>query len=230
MSDNIIQLTYQERSLTGKKVRKLREDGLVPIVIHNHGKPSIHAQVSIKELTPVLSEAGKHHPVVLKSTGKKDITTMIRETDIEPQKQTISHVVFNSIFADQKVEAEIPIKPQFAEGNEASPAERAGLIVIEHLETVLVEALPNNLPDAVFYDAEKLVNPSDHVTVGELIVPANVTIKSDISASVASVYEPSAIEAANNALAGSEEESVTEPGSDEAATETAEVASEETKE
>ena len=229
MSDNTIVLTYQQRSVTGKKVKQLRSDGQVPVVIHDHGNPSILAQVSLKELLPVLTEAGKHHPVVLKSSGKKDITTMIRETDIEPRKQTISHVVFNSIFADQKVEAEIPIKPQYADGNEATPAERAGLIVIEHLETVLVEALPSNLPDAIYYDAEKLINPSDHITVGELIIPSNVEVISDVLASVVSVYEPSAIEAANNALAGSEEE-VIETSEETSEAESANTTAEETKE
>ncbi len=155
---------------------------------------------------------------------------MIKETDVEPQRQTISHVVFNSIFANQKVEAEIPIKPQYAEGNEATPAERAGLIVIEHLESVLVEALPSDLPDAIYYDAEKLVNPSDHITVGELIIPSNVEVKSDASASVVSVYEPSAIEAANNALAGSEEEVVEETAEATEGEQAASSTNEETKE
>ncbi len=67
MSDNTIVLNYQQRSLTGKKVKQLRSEGQVPIVIHDHGQDSILAQVSLKELLPVLSEAGKHHPVVLKS-------------------------------------------------------------------------------------------------------------------------------------------------------------------
>ncbi len=209
MTDTTIQLSFEKRELTGKKVKKIRKLGQVPIVIHDHGKPSVIAQVSLKELVSVISAAGKHHPVVLKSTDqKREITTMIKETDYEPQKQTLSHVVFNSIFTDQLVEAEIPIKPRYAEGNESSPAERAGLIVIEHLESVLVEALPNNLPDAIFYDAEKLVEPSDHLSIGDLILPKNVTLKSDPTASIASVYEPSAIEAANNALAGGEEETI----------------------
>lgn len=229
MTDAIIQLSFEKRELTGKKVKKIRKLGQVPIVIHDHGKPSVIAQVSLKELQAVLSKAGKHHPVVLKSADqKKEITTMVKETDYEPQKQTLSHVVFNSIFTDQLVEAEIPIKPRYDEGNESSPAERAGLIVIEHLESVLVEALPNNLPDAIFYDAEKLVLPSDHLSIGDLLLPSNVTLKSDPTASIASVYEPSAIEAANNALAGDEEEKT--ESTEEVATEEESAAPEATKE
>jgi len=80
------------------------------------------------------------------------------------------------------------------------------LLVIEHLEVVEVEALANDLPDVIYYNAEKLVNNGDHITVSELIVPSGVTVKTDPNQSVASVYEPSAVEAANNSLAGEEEE------------------------
>ncbi len=206
MSDNTIQLSFEKRTITGKKVKQLRHIGQVPIVIHNHGKASILAQVESKDLLKVISQAGKHHPVILKSNSDKDMTVMIKETTYESKKQTITHVVFNSIFSNQKVEAEIPLKPQYLVGNDASPAERAGLIVIEHLESVLVEALPDKLPDVIYYDAEKLVNPSDHISVSDLITSSDVTVITDLNQSVASVYEPSAVEAANNALAGAEEE------------------------
>ncbi len=224
MSDNTIQLSFEKRTITGKKVKQLRQNGQIPVVIHDHGKTSVLAQVVGKDLLKVIAEAGKHHPIILKSDNKKDITVMIKEAVFEPKKQTITHVVFNSIFSNQKVEAEIPLKPQYLPGNDASPAERAGLIVIEHLESVVVEALPDKLPDVIYYDAEKLVTPSDHISVLDLIVPKDVVIITDSNQSVVSVYEPSAVEAANNALAGDEEEKqeTTEAEATEATTDTIE--------
>ncbi len=205
MTDNTIQLDYQKRIVVGKQVKKLRSQGKTPVVIYTHGKESIIAQVNSKELLTIVKKAGKHHPVIL-TKDNQNITAMIKETVLESKNQSLSHVVFNSIFDNQMVEAEIPVKPKYTEGNESSPAERAGLIVIVHLESVLVEALANNLPDKINYDAEKLVNNSDHILVSDLEIPKNVTLLSDLTQSVASVYEPGAVEAANNALSGSDEE------------------------
>ena len=49
----------------------------------------------------------------------------------------------------------LPIKPQYNEGNESSPAERNSLIVINNLDEITVFALPAKLPDGLYYNAEK---------------------------------------------------------------------------
>jgi large subunit ribosomal protein L25 len=205
MSSDQVQLKYQNRKIVGKQVKKLYSDGIVPIVINDHGHQSIIAQAAFNDVVKVVQTAGKHHPVVMIDDKNKQLTTLIKEVSYLTTKQRINHVVFSAIEENQIVEAEIPLKPLYQEGNESSPAERSGLLVIEHLETVEVEALPKDLPDIIYYDAEKLISVGDHITVEELIVPDNVTIKTDVSQSVVSVYEPSAVEAANNSLAGDEE-------------------------
>jgi len=94
------------------------------------------------------------------------------------------------------------VTPRYAEGNESSPAERSGLIVLTQLEEVAVIALPKDLPDQIFYDAEKLVVVGDHITVADLQVPAGVTVVTEANHSLATVFEPSALAAANEAAAG----------------------------
>ncbi len=206
MSSDQVQLKYQNRKIVGKQVKKLYIDGLVPIVINDHGHQSIIAQASFKDVVKVVHTAGKHHPVIMIDDKNKQLTTLIKEVSYLTTKQRINHVVFSAIEENQIVEAEIPLRPLYQDGNESSPAERAGLLVIEHLETVEIEALPKDLPDVIYYDAEKLISVGDHITVEELIIPDHVTVKTDVNQSVVSVYEPSAVEAANNSLAGEEEE------------------------
>ncbi|MGZ6005501.1 MAG: hypothetical protein ACXWLH_05135, partial [Candidatus Saccharimonadales bacterium] len=88
---------------------------------------------------------------------------------------------------------------------EASPAERTGLIVLTQLDAVQVKAIPTKLPDYIEYDAEKLVEIGDSVTVADLIVPEGVEIETEAEHSVATVYEPSALAAANDAAGGTAE-------------------------
>lgn len=189
----------------GKAVKHLRKEGQVPAVIHDHGKPSLHVQGSSIALLKVWRQAGRHHPIELKA-GDQSFVALIKNADFDPRKHQLTHVVFNAVDKNQKVDAEIPVRPRYAEDNEASPAERSGLIVLSQLETVQVKAIPNKLPDFIEYDAEKLIEVGDHITVADLVVPEGVEVETEAGHAVATVYEPSALAAANDAAGGEAEE------------------------
>jgi len=203
MADTI-SISLQKRDITGKQVKQLRREGLVPAVIHDHGKESIIVSGVYIDMARMYKAAGKHHPVAVEADGKK-YTALIKKVDLDPRKNTLTHVVFNAVKANQKVEAEIPVHVRYDEGNDASPAERAGLIVLHNLESVEVVAFPKDLPEAIEFDGEKLTAVGDNITVEDLIVPAGVEIKTDPSQQVASVFEPSALAAANDAAGGDAE-------------------------
>lgn len=208
MADTIT-ISLQKREVTGKKVKALRREGLVPAVIHDHGKPSIVVSGVYMDVARTYRRAGKHHPVVIDADGKK-YTALIKRVDLDPKKNTLTHVVFNAVTANQKVEAEIPVRITFDEGNDSSPAERAGLIVLHNLDTVEVVATPSKLPEVLEFNGEKLEKVGDVATVADLIVPEGVEVKTDASHQIASVFEPSALAAANDAVGGTAEEAVAE--------------------
>jgi len=205
MAQETISLSLNKRTVIGKAVKQLRKQGKVPAVIHDHGRESIIVEGDLVAVYKVYKQAGKHHPIIIK-TEDDTYTAMIKTAEFEPRKHHLNHVVFNAVSANQVVEAEIPVEAKYAEGDEASPAEKAGLIVLSHIEAVEVEALPKDLPDVIYYDADKLVNIGDHVNVSDLLVPASIVIKTDPSQAVATVYEPSALAAANDAAGGDEEQ------------------------
>ena len=209
MSQDTISLEMQPRETLGKAVKHLRADGNVPAVIHDHGKPSVHVQADYSMLLKVWRQAGKHHPVELKA-GDQSYTALIKDAAFDPRKHRLTHVVFNAVDKNQKVEAEIPLHPRYAEGNESSPAERASLIVLEQLDAVEVRAIATKLPDFLEYDAETLVEIGDHVTVADLIIPEGVEVITDASHAIATVYEPSALAAANEDAGGDAEEPTAE--------------------
>jgi len=196
-----ITLSLQKREIIGKQVRALRREGLVPAVIHDHGKESIIVAGAYADVARAYHRAGKHHTVQLEAGGKKYVA-LIKHVDVDPKKNTYTHVVFNAVTANQKVEAEIPVRIKYAEGNDASPAERAGLIVLHNLESVEVIATPSTLPDVLEFDGEKLEKVGDVATVADLVVPKGVEIKTEASQQIASVFEPSALAAANDAAGG----------------------------
>ncbi len=80
------------------------------------------------------------------------------------------------------------------------------MIVLAQLETVQVKAIPTKLPDFFEYDAEKLVEIGDHATVADLVIPEGVELITEPEHTIATVYEPSALAAANDAAGGDAEE------------------------
>jgi hypothetical protein len=58
------------------------------------------------------------------------------------------------------------------------------------------------LPDALTYDAEKLVAVGDQVTAADLQVPKGVELDIEPEHVLATVFEPSALAAANDAVGG----------------------------
>src|SRR5580700_537028 len=196
MAKDTINLTLEPRTVTGKAVKHLRKEGHIPAVIHDHGKDSLIVQADGIAMLKVWRQAGKHHPIEL-TAGDQSFVALIKEAVFDPRKHQLTHIVFNAVDKNQKVDADIPVRPHYDEGNESSPAERAGLIVLTQLETVQVKAIATKLPDFLEYDAEKLIEVGDHVTVADLTIPEGVELETEVEHSMATVYEPSALAAAN---------------------------------
>src|SRR5687767_6126730 len=129
-----ISLELEKREIVGKSVKHLRTAGLVPAVIHDHGKESIIVAGQYVDMLKAYQKAGKHHPVSVNADGKH-YTAIIRTAEFDPKKHQLRHVVFNAVKANEKVTAEVPVRIKFAEGNDATPAERAGLVVLSQLDT-----------------------------------------------------------------------------------------------
>jgi len=186
MSSGDIVLKLQKREVVGKGLAKIRKDGLIPAVVHDHGKPSVVVMGVYSDIAKVFTEAGKHHPVQLDIDGKSE-TVIIKEVDINPVKNLIAHVVFQAIRQDEKIETEVPIT---MEGD--SPAQKLGLMLISHLSVVEVEAFPKDLPDKIILDISTLSEIGDKLTVANLVIPDRVTIISDPENLIVSVEETKA--------------------------------------
>ena len=182
-----ITLTLDKRSVEGKAVRGLRRDGIVPAVIHDHGKDSIIVEGQFVAMTKAFKAAGKHHTVAVTVDGKKYVT-LIKDVDFEPRKNTIRHIVFNAIAADEKQQTEVPI--HYAEGE--IPAEKAGHMVIRSLDVIEIEALPKDLIDELKVDVSGLVEIGDRVTVADVKAPSGVVILTDLDHPIAVVEETKA--------------------------------------
>jgi len=197
MGDKVV-LTVEERNILGKKVKQLRKQGFVPAIVYGGDMQATAVQADAAAATKVWKTAGKHQPVEITLSGKKQLT-MIKSADLEPTKRSLRHLSLHVVKGNEKVETEVAIH---VKGSGETPAEKAGLVVLTTIESVQISALPKNLPDAVEVPGEKLVEAGHHLTVADILPIDGVTILSDPEQIVVTVYEPGALAAANEAAGG----------------------------
>lgn len=179
-----ITLAAQKREVLGKQVKKLRNDGQTPGVIHERGKDSVYVSVPSLDFKKAFSAAGKHHAIKLDVDGKK-YTTIIKDVINAPASSNVLHAVFQAIKEDEKVTAQIPLK---LVGD--IPAEKASLLVLKNLDHVTVEALPKDLVDVVEVDASPLAEVGNKLHVSDIKLPSAITIKNDPDNVIAAVEMP----------------------------------------
>ena len=215
MGDKIT-LKIEAREVHGKKLGQIRKEGLVPGVVYGAGIDAISVQAIESDVLKVVKKAGQHTPVQL--VGKKRRIAMIKNVDRDPVKNTIRHISFHAVRADEPVEAEVPIR---LVGEGESVAERNGLVILQAIEKLEVKALPLELPEALEVSIVDLAEAGDRIVVGDINIPEGVEIvdnddgraddnedeerQSVMDLVVASVYEPSALQAANDAAGGDAE-------------------------
>jgi len=211
-----ISLKLDVREVHGKKVKHLRREGQVPGVVYGAGFDPISVQAADNVVAKVYSTAGKNHPVYLNIGDKKKIA-MIKDADIDPVKHALRHISFHAVKQNEPVEAEVPVH---LKGEGESEAEKVGLIILQNIDSLPVKALPMDLPDELLVDITELKEPGERVTVADIKLPANVELvdhaaqaqtdedeesHSVMELVVASVWEPSALQAANEDAGGDAE-------------------------
>ncbi len=202
MSDSI-SLTLTKRTATGKKVAGLRKEGQTPGVVYGHGFNAINVQAPEVAIQKVVAKAGKHHMIDLIIDGDKKLG-LIKDIEIDPVRHKLNHVSFHAVRAGDKVETSIPVK---LVGVGESAAERAGLVILQTLENLTVRALPKDLPDSLEVSILDLEEPGQGVTIADIKIPSGVELNEENhDITIASVYEPSALAAANEAAGGDAED------------------------
>ena len=216
-------LTLEKREVTGKKLKGLREKGLIPSVVYGGKEPVLLASEYVAT-EKVLEKAGYHSPIDLDIEGKKKLA-IVKDVAIDPVSRKIMNVEFQAISAREVVEATTPIVIVNFEASEASKTFHFALN--QAMEEIDVKAKPANLPKELEIDASGMREVEDKITIANIVLPEGVEFADkelDTEQVVASLYDPAAEAAAREA----EEKAAAEAEAE--AAETVEPTAEETKE
>lgn len=189
-------LTVEKRKVLGKKVSKLRKEGLFPANIYGKGVKSVAVQVPYKDFEKVYKEAGETGIVDVDIAGEVR-PSLIHNVQQDYYKHVLLHADFFQVNLKEKVKTMVNL---VTVGEPKAVAEKLGLLM-QTLAQVEIEALPTDLPDKIEINVEPLAVLDAQITVGEIKAPAGVTILTDASQVVAKIGSLISKEAAEQAAA-----------------------------
>lgn len=211
-----LKLEAQPRTVTGRKVRQLRSQGLVPVVVYGNSQPAVNLQVNARSLELLMHHGGFSQLVEVNVEGGGTHNVLVREIQRHPITHNYVHVDLYAVDMTEKQHANVPIvrtgKPTAME---------AGLMVLQATETVSIEALPADIPANIEVDitALELERP---ITVADLPQLAGVTYLSGEDEALFTMMAPRVAEVeeeveeveegAEPELVGSDEEEGEEEG------------------
>lgn len=164
-------LNAKTREIIGKKVKKLRKTGLLPVSLYGKDVKSVALSVPLPEFMKVYSKAGETGLVELKYDSTSS-HTLISNVQIHPVTRSPLHVEFHAVKLTEKIKAKVPVE---LTGQSPAVANNVG-ILLHTLSEVEVEALPAELPEKISVDVSTLLAVGQQVTVAQLPVPAGVTV------------------------------------------------------
>ena len=186
MSDTAeIVLQAETRAVTGKKVKRLRRGGLVPANVYGRNQASRAVQAPLVEIARVFGAVDRNSVVPMSIDGADDIPVVLREIQRHPVTRDILHMDFYQVDLTRAIHSEARL---VLTGD--SEAVSKGGTVVQSLELVMLEALPNDMPSSIEIDISVLEEFGQSVLIRDLVLPEGVTALTDGAVAVATALAP----------------------------------------
>lgn len=209
MKTHTLQAT--KRTISGRKVKQLRNEGQLPATVYGKGIKSESLAVSRDAFLHTYETAGETGLIEL-TVGSEKRPVLVHTVQRHPVDNTPLHVEFHQVDLKEKVHAKVPIE---LAGDSPAVAQKLG-VLLTVLDAVDVEALPTDLPEKITVDVSTLESVDQELKVSDLTVRAGVTMLTDGGLTVVKVgplvtkeAEAQAAEEEAQAAAATEQEAPT---------------------
>ncbi len=163
------------RTVTGKKVGAMRREGKLPAVIYGHNFEATPITLDMKETSRVLHGLTASSLVYINLNGKES-AALVREKQRDYLRNSLKHVDFQVVSLTEKIRAKVAIT---LEGVSPAVKDFNGIIINE-MDSVEVEALPQDLPEKITLDLSNLKKIGDHFTVKDISLSDKVHVHASL--------------------------------------------------
>lgn len=169
-----LRIDAQLRDVTGHKVKHLRKQGIVPVVIYGQDRQPINAQVDSMRLDRLI-QIGGTQLIELTMTDGGLHNVLIREVQRHPVRRNPTHVDFYSVNMLVKQQVRVSV---VSVGHVSGAG--AGMVLLQAFSDVEIEALPADIPAHIEVDISILDGvDTTHITVADLPVMAGISYLDD---------------------------------------------------
>jgi large subunit ribosomal protein L25 len=179
------ELKVEKRSVLGKKVKKLRRDGILPANVYGKDMKSASVQLPLKDFLSVYKTVHETGLVDLSGIEKEALPVLIHNVQVDPRTHAPVHADFFKVNLKEKITARIPV---VASGEPKAELDKVGLLE-QPTSEIEVEALPTDLPERIEVNVENLAQVDDQIVVSDLKVDSGVTVLSEPSQVVFKIGE-----------------------------------------
>jgi large subunit ribosomal protein L25 len=182
-------LDASARTVIGKKVKHLRAQGQIPATVYGKGFAPQSISVEERAFSAVYRKAGRTALIDL-NIGDQTQAVFVQVVQRHPLKRNVIHIDFKAVDLKVAIQIEVPV---IAIGE--SPLVARGDALINHvLNTVLVEALPAELPQSIEVDVSVLDELDKQIAVQDLPAASGYKILNDPEQVLISLTEMRAAE------------------------------------
>jgi large subunit ribosomal protein L25 len=175
------------RTVTGKKVKVLRREGIIPANIYGRGLESVSVQIPWAQARIMLNAHGRNTLIEVKLDAESDARpVVVREIGRDPVTGAVEHIDFFQVDLSRTIQANIPIHLV----DEAPAVHTYGGVLVQALESILVEALPNEMPESIEVSVGVFTELEQSLSVSDIMVPAGVTFLTAGDVGIAQVARP----------------------------------------
>jgi len=207
-----IELEANSREILGKKVRRLRRQGITPVHLFGHSVESVALQCDTARLQRTLARAGKTRIISLKlEKAKRPRNVLVREVQIDPCTSELLHVDFYQVRATEKIRVEVPIVLV----GEAPALNFKENMLMRELDSLTVECLADKIPTSIELDLSSLTEVEQTIRVKDIVLGEEVKISHDLESVVAKITSKPVLKVEEEEVAV--EEAVEAPEAPEAA-------------
>lgn len=180
-----MELIANLREISGKKVKVLRKEGIVPASIYGPRRKSTNIQFDKKAFISLFKTIGFNQFFDLKIEGEtKKSKALVKEIQKNPLNDHLVSVSLYEIDEETKINVDVPIE---IIGESPAVKLNLGFLIIQN-ESLDVHCFPKDLPSSIKIDISKLENPGDVISVSDIQLPEGVEFSSEVEPSSAIVY------------------------------------------
>lgn len=177
-----INLEVSSRKVFGKKLKKLRHQGVIPGNIFGTDYKSTAVTIPYKEFVKIYRLA-KGTSVVFLKLEKEEVPVLIKNVQTHPVTDNILHIDFRKIDLAQKVITEVPV---MVIGQSEAVTQKAGVLLTQSAK-LLVEALPQDIPQTIEVNIAIIKEIGQEIKVSDLTKSTKYTIKDEPTKIIVSV-------------------------------------------